>query len=88
MIWDSLADLVNCLNPDLSFTITGCHAKLKDLFQTNYSSVAGGKTVGFIPFPIALEQFNSTDCVHFLQQKPVLHKRLQLATKTERMYKC
>ena len=42
------------LNSDFSFSRTGCSSKVKEPCLFNYSSIAGGRIVGCIPFPRSL----------------------------------
>ena len=35
-------------NWDFSFSLTGCHTKVKEHSQSNYLTIAGGRIVGFI----------------------------------------
>ena len=39
------------LNSDFSFSLNGCHTKVKNPSRSYYLSIAGG-TVGFIYFPM------------------------------------
>ena len=42
------------LNSEFSFSLTGCLNKAKESSLPYYLSVAGGRIVGFIPFPRVL----------------------------------
>ena len=42
------------LNSELSFSSTGCQTKAKELSLLYYLPIAGGRIIGFIPFPRVL----------------------------------
>ena len=44
------------LNSEFSFSQTGCHSKIKELSLPYYLPIAGGRIIGFIPFPRVLVQ--------------------------------
>ena len=42
------------LNSEFSFSYTGCLTKAKNPSLPNYSPIAGGRIIGFVPFPMVL----------------------------------
>ena len=44
------------LNSEFSFSYTSCHTKVKEPSLLYYLLIAGGRIVGFIPFPRVLAQ--------------------------------
>ena len=42
------------LNSEFAFSLTGCQTKVKEPSLPYYLSIAGGRVIGFIPFPKVL----------------------------------